>query len=52
MAAMEPGYSHSLITDWILPDTGSGMIPTVMNMNMMAVLSGMERSVIAMEGVA
>ena len=41
---MEPGYSRVLINDWILPDRGSGMIPAVMDVNMMAVLSGMERT--------
>lgn len=41
---MEPGYSRVLINDWVLPDTGSGMIPALMDVNMMAVLSGMERT--------
>ena len=46
------GDSHVLITDWILHDTGSGMIPAVMDMDIMAVLSWMKRTESAMEGAA
>lgn len=42
---MEPGYSRILINDWVIPDTGSGLIPALLDINMMVVLTGMERTV-------
>ena len=42
--AMEKGYSHLLINDWVLPDTGSPLLPAAMDINMMALLSGMEKT--------
>ncbi|KAK4691124.1 hypothetical protein P7C71_g5810, partial [Lecanoromycetidae sp. Uapishka_2] len=44
IAAMKPGYSRVLINDWVLPDTGSPLLPALLDIQMMAVLSGMERT--------
>lgn len=44
VAAMEPGYSKILINDWVLPDTGSPLLPALLDIQMIAVLSGMERT--------
>ena len=44
VAAMEPGYSKILINDWVLPDTGSPLVPALLDIQMLAVLSGMERT--------
>jgi len=44
VAAMEPGYSRMLINDWVLPDTGSPLMPALLDINMIACLSGMERT--------
>lgn len=41
---MEPGYSRILINDWVLPDTGAPLLPALLDIQMMAVLSGMERT--------
>lgn len=41
---MEPGYSKILINDWVLPDTGSPLLPALLDIQMIAVLSGMERT--------
>ncbi|TVY47936.1 Demethylsterigmatocystin 6-O-methyltransferase [Lachnellula occidentalis] len=42
--AMEPGYSKLLIFEWILPDTDSPLYPALLDINMMALFSGMERT--------
>ena len=42
---MQPGYSRLLINDWVLPDTGSTLFPAVMDIQMMTMFSGMERTV-------
>lgn len=41
---MEPGYSKILINDWVVPDTGSPLIPALLDIQIMAVLPGMERT--------
>ena len=41
---MEPGYSKMLINDWVLPDTGSPLVPALLDIQMLVVLSGMERT--------
>ena len=42
--AMKPGYSRLLINDWVLGDTGALLIASQLDITMMAVLSGMERT--------
>ena len=44
VTAMEPGYSQILTNDWILPDTGSPLVPALLDIQMLAVLSGMEHT--------
>ena len=44
VAAMEPGYSKILINEWVLPDTGGALIPALLDIQMLAVRSGMERT--------
>ena len=41
---MKPGYSKLLIFDYILPDTGSALFLALLDINMLALLSGMERT--------
>lgn len=41
---MEPGYSKILINDWVLPDSGSPLLPALLDIQMLAVFSGMERT--------
>lgn len=43
-AAMEPGYSKILIFEWILPAKNVPLYPSLLDINMMAVLNGMERT--------
>ena len=42
--AMTPEYSRLLINDHILPDVGAAVIPSLLDVNMMILLSGMERT--------
>lgn len=42
--AMEKGYSRVLFNEFVLSDQGSPMLPATMDINMMALLSGMERT--------
>ena len=42
--AMTPGYSKLLIFEFILPDVGAPLFPSLLDINMMALLSGMERT--------
>lgn len=42
--AAEKGYSRFLINEWVLLDQGSPWLPAAMDINMMAQLSGMERT--------
>ncbi|EPE28805.1 S-adenosyl-L-methionine-dependent methyltransferase [Glarea lozoyensis ATCC 20868] len=42
--AMTPGYSKLLIFEWVLPDTESALFPSLLDINMMALLGGMERT--------
>jgi hypothetical protein len=42
VSAMKPGYSHLLISDWVIPDTGSPLAPALLDINMMTLLSGVE----------
>jgi hypothetical protein len=44
VAAMKPGYSKLLMFDFILPDTGASLFSSQMNIHMLAVFSGMERT--------
>ena len=44
VAAMEPGYSKILINEWVVPDTGSALIPALLDIQRLAVFSGMERT--------
>ncbi len=41
---MKPGYSKILIFEWILPDVGTPLYPALLDINMLALLSGMERT--------
>ncbi|KUJ15863.1 S-adenosyl-L-methionine-dependent methyltransferase [Mollisia scopiformis] len=42
--AMKPGYSKLLIFEWILPDVGTPLYPALLDLNMLALFSGMERT--------
>jgi hypothetical protein len=42
--AMKPGYSRLLINDWVIPDRGAALYPALLDINMMVLFSGMERS--------
>ncbi|KAG4416780.1 hypothetical protein IFR04_010109 [Cadophora malorum] len=44
VTAMKPGYSKLLIFEWILPDVGTPLYPALLDINMLALLSGMERT--------
>ena len=41
---MEPGYSKILVNDWVLPDSGSPLLPALLDIQMLAIFSGMERT--------
>jgi hypothetical protein len=43
-AAMKPGYSKLLINEWILPAKDVPLYPALLDINMMALLNGMERT--------
>ena len=43
-SAMVRGYSKLLIFEWILPMKGTPMYPALLDINMMALLNGMERT--------
>ena len=43
-AAMTRGYSKLIIFEWILPSQGVSMYPALLDINMMALLNGMERT--------
>ena len=42
---MREGHSLILINDWVLSELDSPLFPALMDINMMALVSGMERSV-------
>lgn len=42
--AMKPGYSKLLINDLVLPDEGAALWPSLIDINMMGLFSGAERS--------
>lgn len=42
--AMKKGYSRLLINEWVLSDTNSSFLPAAMDINMMCLFSGMERT--------
>ncbi|TAQ89311.1 hypothetical protein B7494_g2377 [Chlorociboria aeruginascens] len=44
VAAMTPGYSKVLIFEWILPAKNVPLYPALLDINMMAILNGMERT--------
>jgi hypothetical protein len=41
---MKPGYSKLLIFEYILPDVGAALFPSLLDINMLALLNGMERT--------
>ncbi len=41
---MNLGYSKLLINDWVLPDTNAPLYPCMLETNMMAAFSSMERT--------
>lgn len=41
---MKPGYSKVLIFEYILPDVGAALWPSLLDINMLAILNGMERT--------
>ena len=41
---MKPGYSKVLIFEYILPDVGAALFPSLLDINMLALLNGMERT--------
>lgn len=41
---MRSGYSKLLINDWIIPDTGAALYPSLLDINMLGLFSGMERT--------
>ncbi|KAJ5620312.1 hypothetical protein N7510_004296 [Penicillium lagena] len=43
-AAMKPGYSKLLIFEWVLPAKETPLYPALLDVNMMALLNGMERT--------
>lgn len=42
---MKAGYSKLLINDWVLPEEGSPLYPSLLDINMLALFSSMERTV-------
>jgi len=42
--AMKPGYSKILVVDFVLPDVGAPLAPSLLDINMLALLNGMERT--------
>ncbi|KAI0544971.1 S-adenosyl-L-methionine-dependent methyltransferase [Xylaria curta] len=42
--AMTPGYSKLLMSEFVLPATNTPLYPALLDVNMMAVLNGMERT--------
>ncbi|KAF8848056.1 sterigmatocystin 8-O-methyltransferase [Acephala macrosclerotiorum] len=42
--AMKPGYSKLLIFEWILQDVGTPLYPSLLDINMLALFSGTERT--------
>ncbi|KAI1181015.1 S-adenosyl-L-methionine-dependent methyltransferase [Nemania sp. FL0916] len=43
-AAMKPGYSKLLMSEFVLPSNNTPLYPALLDINMMAVLNGMERT--------
>ncbi|KAI1357798.1 S-adenosyl-L-methionine-dependent methyltransferase [Xylaria arbuscula] len=43
-AAMTPGYSKLLMSEFVLPASNTPLYPALLDINMMAVLNGMERT--------
>lgn len=41
---MTPGYSKLLINEWVLPQVGVPLLPASLDITMMVMLSGTERS--------
>jgi hypothetical protein len=44
VAAMKLGYSKFLIFDFVLPDTGASLFSSLLDIHMLALFSGMERT--------
>ncbi|KAI0193852.1 S-adenosyl-L-methionine-dependent methyltransferase [Astrocystis sublimbata] len=43
-AAMAPGYSKLLLSEFVLPSSNTPLYPALLDINMMALLNGMERT--------
>ncbi|KAI1125485.1 S-adenosyl-L-methionine-dependent methyltransferase [Nemania abortiva] len=43
-AAMKPGYSKLLMSEFVLPSSNTPLYPALLDVNMMAALNGMERT--------
>ncbi|KAI0505266.1 S-adenosyl-L-methionine-dependent methyltransferase [Xylaria bambusicola] len=43
-AAMRPGYSKLLMSEFVLPSSNTPLYPALLDINMMALLNGMERT--------
>ncbi|KAL8945984.1 MAG: hypothetical protein Q9222_007557 [Ikaeria aurantiellina] len=50
-SAMEKGYSKVLIHEWVLPDVGAPLQGSLMDLNMMCIPGGMERTESQWRGV-
>lgn len=50
-AAMKPGYSKLLIFEWVLPAKGVPLYPALLDVNMMTLLNGMERTEVQWEAL-
>ena len=44
VVAMESGYSKTLINDWVVPDTNGPLLGALLDIQMLAVLSRMDRT--------
>jgi hypothetical protein len=49
--AMKPGYSKLLIFEWVLPTKGVPLYPALLDVNMTALLNGMERTEVQWEAL-
>ncbi|KAI0477477.1 S-adenosyl-L-methionine-dependent methyltransferase [Xylariaceae sp. FL0804] len=43
-AAMKPGYSKILLSEWVMPASNTGLYAAAMDINMMALLNSLERT--------
>ena len=42
--AMRPGYSKLIINDWVIPEQRAPLYPSLLDINMLALFSSMERT--------